>query len=683
MPRIVLLSLALCCIGSAISAGGELDSLSSGIAAYRAGNADSALVLLAGEIANPYIEAVRLKYRAETFFRDSLYRECSAELERLLALVEHGKIVAGHDLIPYARDRSIESLARCGTCIPFDEFPFEFQRCSARSLFVVSATCLAGGNEQDAMRYFLEGTHAEPSIADSALYRKLMRGFGRQLDTLSCERLMDIARGAAALGLFAEANGVVDRLLETDAENYEALLCKGLVLAQAGDTRRARHALWSLFYSSAPVPLKQQALLGIASCAYRKKEYGNAGKYYRMFGMYYPNDKRSAQALDTAARIAVLDRRWKTALELWTDVRRRHRHGVIWGEAGLSEAVLRAWLGKHGDAHRVLSELLPWINEDTAPAVIYWLALTSADEGERHTWTDSLYERFPHSWYSAVLKDDSLSLFSPDGSTAHGADIAGLESNERRLIDSIGSEIVPDDSLLAHPACEAYRYFLDHALVEEAEQSARAVTRALEPKLERIFMIYRWARENGCIDLSFALLNKGAAAGHAFAFPWELWYPAAYTGVINERAAAAGIPADVILSIIREESRFDEKAVSSDNARGLMQLIPSTAAWIARRGETGAIAEADLFDPSLNVALGVSYFEYLLRRPGGSLIGALAAYNGGEGRMAAWSANFRPSENPVVAIEMIGPRETRLYVKKVLETLSAYRAISGKREGRP
>jgi len=63
------------------------------------------------------------------------------------------------------------------------------------------------------------------------------------------------------------------------------------------------------------------------------------------------------------------------------------------------------------------------------------------------------------------------------------------------------------------------------------------------------------------------------------------------------------------------------------------------------------------------------------------VIAALASYNGGHGRMARWRENFRPAENPLVALELIGPRETRQYVKKVLDSYAAYAAMA-RGEGR-
>ena len=116
--------------------------------------------------------------------------------------------------------------------------------------------------------------------------------------------------------------------------------------------------------------------------------------------------------------------------------------------------------------------------------------------------------------------------------------------------------------------------------------------------------------------------------------------------------------------------------VSRAGAIGLMQMMPVTASWHSSLADTLRLGEDDLRDPAKNIRAGTMYFRYLLERFDGSAIGAIAAYNGGEGRMARWKENFEPGSNPLVALELIGPRETRRYVKKVLDAYSAYVAIA-------
>jgi soluble lytic murein transglycosylase len=262
-----------------------------------------------------------------------------------------------------------------------------------------------------------------------------------------------------------------------------------------------------------------------------------------------------------------------------------------------------------------------------------------------------------------------------------------------------------DSAFEQHPAFEAYLSLLDAGLGEEAEMTARTILLirdlvflsstdrrvkpqyasmafALEPAAGRLVRMYGEAVIHGRDAFALSLLGLAGQGDTSGAFPRELRFPAPYAGDILREAESFGLSPLLVLALIREESGFDPRAVSVDGARGLMQLLPATASWIASRTDSSQFAADELFDPGRNIAIGIRYFDYLLDRFNGSLVGALAAYNGGEGKMAVWKEVFQPGVDPLTAIEMIGPRETRRYVKKVLESLSTYRGIAEK-QGEP
>jgi len=130
-----------------------------------------------------------------------------------------------------------------------------------------------------------------------------------------------------------------------------------------------------------------------------------------------------------------------------------------------------------------------------------------------------------------------------------------------------------------------------------------------------------------------------------------------------------------VLALTRQESLFNPEATSGSNARGLMQLIPSTAMKVATANGTDP-AKVELFDPAANVALGTAYLKSLFEMFGDDEFKAVAAYNAGEHAVAKWVAEFGGDSDEWV--ENIRYPETREYVKKV---------IGGRREymllGRP
>jgi soluble lytic murein transglycosylase len=124
-----------------------------------------------------------------------------------------------------------------------------------------------------------------------------------------------------------------------------------------------------------------------------------------------------------------------------------------------------------------------------------------------------------------------------------------------------------------------------------------------------------------------------------------------------------------ILAIIREESRYNMKARSNSGALGLMQIMPGTANWINGRNTT----RADLFQPALNIKIGIKYLEYLVNRFDSYYL-VLAAYNGGPTNLSKWVELYDESDI-YKFIERIPFPETRNYIKKVIASYEMYRTV--------
>jgi soluble lytic murein transglycosylase len=156
---------------------------------------------------------------------------------------------------------------------------------------------------------------------------------------------------------------------------------------------------------------------------------------------------------------------------------------------------------------------------------------------------------------------------------------------------------------------------------------------------------------------------------------------------------AAAIPADIALDpalalgIIRQESSFDGTTTSPVGARGLMQLMPATAASVARQLGTQAPVAALTADSSLNIRLGSTYLRGLLDQFGGVVPYAVAGYNAGPGRVTEWSSvNGDPrtgSADMIDWIELIPFGETRNYVQRVIENQVIYAARSNAKAPHP
>ena len=151
----------------------------------------------------------------------------------------------------------------------------------------------------------------------------------------------------------------------------------------------------------------------------------------------------------------------------------------------------------------------------------------------------------------------------------------------------------------------------------------------------------------------------------------DLRFPVVYQEVFQRTSAISTVPHSFLIAIARQESAFDPRARSSANARGLMQLLPSTAASVAKRSGLPAPSTTDLYNPAINAEISGHYLATLMARYGDRRPLAAAAYNAGENRVDRWIKNASGTPTDVW-IETIPFRETRNYVKNVLAFAQVY-----------
>ena len=158
----------------------------------------------------------------------------------------------------------------------------------------------------------------------------------------------------------------------------------------------------------------------------------------------------------------------------------------------------------------------------------------------------------------------------------------------------------------------------------------------------------------------------------------RLRFPISHEPQFRRAALKSALPVPLLIAIARQESALESNARSSADARGLMQLLPSTARLVARRAGLDTPSASDLYDPSTNIRLGSYHLAWLIERYDGQTPLAIAAYNAGEHRVDRWikDADGMPFD---VWIERIPFRETRNYAKNVL----AFRHVYAQRLGMP
>jgi len=168
------------------------------------------------------------------------------------------------------------------------------------------------------------------------------------------------------------------------------------------------------------------------------------------------------------------------------------------------------------------------------------------------------------------------------------------------------------------------------------------------------------AQDNGWFDRAVFGLGRGPDERRLY----ELRFPLHYDHIIRAEAARNGLDPAWVAAKIRAESTFNPNARSPADARGLMQVLPSTGAAVARRNGIAWNGAASLYDPATNIRIGTAYMAQRRDQYGFPYI-ASAAYNAGPTPTARWQAQ-RGGMDPDIWIETISYRETREYVARVM-----------------
>jgi soluble lytic murein transglycosylase len=263
----------------------------------------------------------------------------------------------------------------------------------------------------------------------------------------------------------------------------------------------------------------------------------------------------------------------------------------------------------------------------------------------------------------------------PEAAAPLYAEIAGLRDYYGYLAAdrlhrgySLNAHASPDDvntqaAMAADAGFIRARELFACAMTDEAGVEWSSVVGSAEPavKVQAAHLASRW----GWYAQAIATLAQAAE--------WDdvrLRYPRPFPDAVASASQLASVPPDWIWAVMRQESLFRTDALSRADARGLMQMLPSTAAAVARRWRLTPPGKAGLFDPSQAVPLGAAYLHELLDRHSGQLVLGLAAYNAGAAPVARW----RPpaTMDADVWLENIPYSETRAYVQHILEHIVAF-----------
>ena len=474
--------------------------------------------------------------------------------------------------------------------------------------------------------------------------------------TLPRDQELVVARAATAAGVapraiagFARAQAAA-QLIARDQLTYATALARG---GRSADAIRIYAQVAAADATLAPTAEYQRARVLLQS--------GNgaaARAALRGVVEHYPTNRAaSAPALLLLADLQVDDRDLAGAAQSLAQIAQRYPDAEQAPLARFREGLL-AWNGDAARAAALWDSLATrYPNDVEAPAARYWAARAQARAGRRadaESRFRSLATSMPLTYYG-VMSAKRLGAFDwkpPAGSdsAAHHATVDEAVARVRAL------------QLLGMDVEAKFEIDALAALAEQDPAMAPTVAQALSAVGDP-------AR---ALRISLRTIERG---GNAPRVLYRYAYPVLHADALQEYARAASVAPALVAGVIRQESTWNPQAVSVAGARGLMQLLPSVGASIAKGLGYPLWNPALLFEPDVSLQLGTLHLQSSMRGAENP-VRALAAYNAGTSRVVRWS-NRPGASDPELFTEWIPYTETRDYVRVVTRNAAVYSRMYG------
>lgn len=172
------------------------------------------------------------------------------------------------------------------------------------------------------------------------------------------------------------------------------------------------------------------------------------------------------------------------------------------------------------------------------------------------------------------------------------------------------------------------------------------------------------------LTLIFSVLLLGWGIGYSAPMQ-KLFYPYPHRAVVEKYASLYQVDPLLVMAVMREESKYLPQSESRKGAKGLMQLMPETARWIAGSMGDTAFQVDDLLKPDKNIQYGAWYLANLQKEFSGNIVLVIAAYNGGRGHVKEWIKTDQIDPENMQERDIPFP-ETKQYVERVLKSYRKY-----------
>ncbi len=358
-----------------------------------------------------------------------------------------------------------------------------------------------------------------------------------------------------------------------------------------------------------------KSLFKAARRRHLREEQGEARRLYRLVVEKYPKREEARESAWSLGWMHYREKEYAKALEIFSD---------------------RAW-ARGKDRERFL----------------YWYARASGRAGDKPGALFALGE---------LAESQKITYYSA---------LAKMRLGENMLTSPPPAAAWSGNPFGKNPALGKFLFFAKAGIYDLALREAELLRPQAKTTAQRLYLasLYLQARD---YKTSISLAN-GTRSPEALRFS----FPKGFSEQVRFFSRKYSLDEFLVYSLIREESHFDKEAVSVSDARGLMQLLPSTALETAPKAGLGSFQVSQLFSPDINLELGCYYLSWLLEIFEGNFAISLAGYNGGPTSAKTWQEKNGALDIDEF-IEEIPSEQSRNYVKKIIRSYVAYEAAYGR-----
>lgn len=435
--------------------------------------------------------------------------------------------------------------------------------------------------------------------------------------------------------------------------------------------------------------MKAYFLYRLAQIAKQGRENSEAIRLYEELARRYPRSKYADEARYLSIWLRYNDGKFDEAISGFKEFVNKYKKSprrldALWF-LGLNLFKNR----RYEEAYKYLYELKRTAlnSEDKKPASIYFLAKISCILGKRDEcrgYYINLIENFPLNYYSFLAQNRLKEIFNEEIAFPDFEPLYDLGDDSLSISEQPEKFIVAQEGILRfNKALQLMKLRLEGMAQRELSSLNVKISNDYRTLYFMATLRQRVKDYKGSMKILRSLfvekmLNRPSRAELRF---WKRMFPIAYFSYVRENAQNFSIDPLLILSIMREESHFNPISVSPAGAIGLMQIMPKTGRLIASRIGIEEF-DTDMLDiPEINIRFGSWYLSQLLIKFGNQLPFSIAAYNAGPAAMDRWLKKNRISDLDLF-IEEIPYKETRNYVKKVLQTYGIYNYIYRNKDGK-